>query len=128
MSLALAHFAFGAAMTTLLIVLLPSARYPRTAVLVGGGWAMLPDFHWVSPVARETLREIHRSSALTDVFWLHRTLDRLDSSDSPAVAAGFLAALVVATALAEHREYRSPAVVERAYETYLASDPDPDTE
>jgi hypothetical protein len=37
MSGALAHFAFGAAMTTLLItVLVPNIRYPRTFLLAGG--------------------------------------------------------------------------------------------
>jgi hypothetical protein len=122
MSLALTHFAFGAAMTTLLLLFLPQVRYPRTLVLGGGGWAMVPDLHWVSPVASETLREIHRTSPLMDLFWLHRTLDRLDPTDSPAVAAGFLAALVVLTLVAERRDYRAPAVVERAYRTYLNTD------
>ena len=37
MSLALAHFAFGATVTTLLVALLPGVRYPRTVVLAGGG-------------------------------------------------------------------------------------------
>lgn len=122
MSLALAHFAFGAAMTTLLLTLLPTTRYPRTVVLVGGAWAMLPDAHWVSPVARETLRRLHQTSALTDVFWFHRTLDRLDPTDDPAVAAGFLVLLVAVTLVAERRNYRSPRVLRSAYETYLDSE------
>jgi hypothetical protein len=121
-SLALAHFAFGAAMTTLLLTLLPTVGYPRTVVLAGGTWAMVPDAHWVSPVARETLRRFHQTSPLTDVFWCHRTLDRLDPTDDPVVAAGFLVLLVVVTLAAERRNYRSPRVLQSAYETYLDSD------
>ena len=124
MSLALTHFAFGAAMATLLLLLLPTVRYPRTVVLLGGAWAMLPDAHWVSPVARESLRRVHQTSPLTDVFWFHRTLDHLDPTDDPAVAAGFLALLVVVTLVAERRNYRSPRVLQSAYETYLDSEPE----
>ena len=71
MSMALAHFGFGAAMTTLVVTfLVPAAWYPRTASWQAGGWAMLPDFHWVSPVAAEQLRHVHRTSPLTDLFWV----------------------------------------------------------
>jgi hypothetical protein len=102
MSLALAHFAFGATMTTLLVaILLPGVRYPRTVVLAGGGWAMLPDLHWVSPVARQHLHRIHQSSPLTDLFWLHRSMDWVDPGDSKAVAAALVAVLLLVTAFAE---------------------------
>ena len=118
--MALAHFAFGAAMTTLVVTLLvPTVWYPRTLVLVGGGWAMVPDFHWVSPVANAQLRQIHETSLLTDLFWFHRTWDRVDPTDSKLVAAGLVALLLVATAVAERRSYHAPAVVVDTVETYL---------
>jgi hypothetical protein len=66
--MAAAHFAVGATLTTLAVTFLgPELRYPRTAVLAGGGWAMVPDVHWVSPVATARLRAFHRSP-LADLF------------------------------------------------------------
>ncbi len=116
MSPAIAHFALGAAMTTLPIAfVVPAVRYPRTLLLAGGGWAMLPDFHWVSPVFTEQLRAVHRTSPWTDLCWLHRTLDRLDPTDSKAVAAAFLAGLILRTAVAERRDYRAAKAIEAAY-------------
>lgn len=44
-----------------------------------------------------------------DLFWLHRTLDRLDPGDSKLVAAGLLAFFMLTTVVAEWREYRAPA-------------------
>ncbi len=120
MSIAIAHFALGAGVTTLAVAfLLPNVPFPRTVILAGGGWAMVPDFHWVSPVAADRLREIHQSSPLTDLFWFHRTLDALDPGDSKTVAAGFLAFFLAATALAEWRSYRVPEPVAAAYEEHL---------
>lgn len=118
MSLALAHFAFGATVTTLVVTfLVPTVWYPRTLVLLGGAWAMLPDLHQVSPVAVAPLRAFHRTP-WADLFWLHRTLDRLDPTDSATVAALLLAGFLLVTALAERRDYRAPARVVRVYETY----------
>jgi hypothetical protein len=118
MSMALAHFAFGAGMTVLVVAyLLPRVPYPRVLALLGGGWAMLPDVHWVSPVFRTQLRAAH-GSVLADVFWLHRTMDILDPTDANAVGAGMVAFLLVATALAERRQYRTARVVEGAVEQF----------
>ncbi|MFC6975771.1 hypothetical protein ACFQL1_15640 [Halomicroarcula sp. GCM10025709] len=120
MSMAIAHFAFGAAATTLVVALLvPASWYPRTLTLVGGGWAMLPDLHWISPVATEQLRELHGTSPWVDLFWFHRTLDTLDATDSTGVAAVFVALFIGATLFAEWWGYRSPARVRKAHETYL---------
>jgi hypothetical protein len=119
MSLALAHFAVGAAVTTLLVTfLVPTVRYPRTLALVGGGWAMLPDLHQVSPVAVAPLRAFH-GSPWADLFWFHRTLDRLDPTDSALLAALFVGGFLLVTAVAERRSYRAPARVVQAYETYV---------
>lgn len=107
MSLALSHFALGAALTILVVTyLIPNVPYPRVLTVVGGGWAMLPDFHWVSPVYAVELKGIH-GSVLTNVFWFHHALDTNDPTDSKAVAAVFLALLILATALAERRSYRA---------------------
>lgn len=115
MSLDIAHFAFGAAMTSLAITLLvPTVWYPRTLVMVGGGWAMLPDVHWISPVWQAELHALHGSSVWVDLFWLHRTLDRLDPGDSKLVAAGFLAFFLFATFVTEARSYRAPEPLREA--------------
>ncbi|WP_135855109.1 hypothetical protein [Halorussus salinus] len=119
MSMAIAHFAFGAAMTTLLITfLVPAVRYPRTLLLVGGGWAMLPDLHWVSPIFNQQLRTLHQTSVWMDLFWFHRTLDQADPSDSKTIAGGFLAFLILTTAIAERRSYRTPKVVKSTYDSF----------
>lgn len=123
MSMAIAHFAFGAAMTTLVITFfVPVVWYPRTVILAGGGWAMVPDFHWVSPVANRGLHRIHETSPMTDLFWFHRTLDRLDPTDSKSIAALFIAIFIVATVTAEHRSYRVPERVKAAYDVGLDAD------
>lgn len=106
MSLALAHFALGATLTTLVVTfVLPRLGYPRLLAVCGGGWAMLPDGYWLLPVFQRELYVLHHSP-VADLFWLHRQLDRLDPGDSPVVATLLLAVLVVATAVAEHRDYR----------------------
>jgi hypothetical protein len=110
--MAIAHFAFGATLTVLAVTyLVPSAPYPRVVALLGGLWAMLPDAHWVSPVFAAELRAFHASS-VADLFFLHRTLDVADPTDSRAFAAVLLGCLLVATALAERRSYRALAVAD----------------
>lgn len=82
---------------------------------------MVPDLHWVSPVARAHLYTNH-SSPLADLFWLHRTLDVLDPTDSQSVAAGMLALFIGATVLGEWRSYRAPAVVRDAVDELSLED------
>lgn len=107
MALDIAHFAFGAAVTTLGITLLArTVRYPRTVIAIGGVWAMVPDVHLISPVARASLRAFHGSVG-AEVFWLHRTLDRIDPADSKLFAAGMIAFFLVTTLLAEWHSYRT---------------------
>lgn len=118
--MALAHFAFGSALTVVVVTyLLPNVSYPRALALLGGGWAMVPDAHWVSPLFESELYALHQS-ALADAFWFHRTFDALDTTDSKAVAAGMVALLLVATVLAERRQYRALRVVRERV------DPEPD--
>lgn len=105
----IAHFAFGAAMTSLVVTfLVPTVRYPRTLVAVGGGWAMLPDVHRIAPIGAARLRELH-GSVWADACWFHRTLDQLDPSDSEEFAALLLGLFLVATLVGERRSYRAPS-------------------
>ncbi|MFB6189287.1 MAG: hypothetical protein ABEI57_05340 [Halapricum sp.] len=109
--MAIAHFAFGSALTILaLTYLVPNVPYPRVLALLGGIWAMIPDAHWISPVFESQLDALH-GSAWANVFWFHRALDRTDTTDSKTVAVAFLAVLVVATVLAERRSYRALAPI-----------------
>lgn len=120
MSLDIAHFAFGAAMTTLVVTyLVPTDWYPRTVVVAGGGWAMLPDAHHVSPVFTDQLRRLHYSSPWMDVFWFHRTLDRLDAGNSKVLAAVFLAFFIATTMAAERRDDRTASLVLAASESSI---------
>ncbi|MEF8915198.1 hypothetical protein [Natronomonas sp.] len=109
MSQGVTHFAVGATFTTLLVTfLVPNVRYPRVWVLAGGGWAMLPDAAKLH--ANPSLLALH-SSRWADIFWLHFTMDRLDSTDSVVFGAVALAALLGMTALTEYRGYRALSVV-----------------
>jgi hypothetical protein len=111
MSQGVTHFAVGATLTTLLVsFLVLNVRYPRVWVLVGGGWAMLPDA--VKLYRHPALVELH-GSRFADLFWFHYTLDRLDPSDSALVGAVSIAALIAATVIAERRGYRALATVRK---------------
>ena len=105
MSLGVTHFVVGATLTTLLVTLfVPNVTYPRVWVLVGGGWGMIPDIGKVYP--HPAVSALHRSQ-FADAFWFHRTLDVVDANDSALVGAVAIAALILATALAERRSYRA---------------------
>lgn len=121
MPLGIAHFAFGAAVTTFVVTyLVPVVWYPRTTAMVGGGWAMLPDAHNVSPVFAAELGHLHYSSPWMDLFWLHRTLDGLDAANSQAFAAITVAAFVAMTLVAERRDDRASSLVLAAYASSMA--------
>lgn len=122
MPLELAHFAFGAAVTTFVVTyLVPTVWYPRTVVVLGGGWAMLPDAHNVSPLFTEQLRQLHYASPWMDVFWFHRTLDRVDAANSNAFAVVMLAWFIGMTMVAERRDDRAASLVLAAYESSIES-------
>lgn len=105
MSMAIAHFALGATLTALLVTfVVPRTPYSRVIVVLGGVWAMVPDLHWVLPAYRAELRALS-DSIVANVFWFHPLVDAYDAGDSKALAAALIGALVVATAVAEHRNY-----------------------
>jgi membrane-bound metal-dependent hydrolase YbcI (DUF457 family) len=102
---AITHFAVGATLTTLLETLLPAeARYPAVLALVGGAWAMLPDASKL--VDSDAVYAFHYPR-WADLFWGHRTLDRIDGDDSTLLGAVAVAAFVLVTAVGERRSYRS---------------------
>lgn len=112
MSFALGHFAIGAALTVLLVyVLHPETRYSRTLMLVGGGWAMLPDINKLSPVYTVELTAFH-DSWVANLFWGHRFLDAVDAGDSAELsAAAFAVLLVVVVFLETQTVWRADEVV-----------------
>lgn len=98
MSQALAHFALGAAGTTVVVSLLQGPLpFKRTLVLLGGVWAMVPDIYWIAPTYTEPIRAIH-DTALANLFWFHRTFDVLDPHDTnigAALAVGLWISLTI---------------------------------
>lgn len=107
MSLAITHFAVGGICTAFVaLYLLPPTRYARTLVLLGGGWGMLPDVHWVAPLYAPELKALH-SSVFTNIFWFHQTLDVVDPTDSYTAAALALGAFILVVSLGDHWTYRT---------------------
>lgn len=103
--MAIAHFGFGASMTAIVVLyLLPAVRYERSIVLVGGGWGMIPDAHWVIPIFGTEIYTLHNSVA-ADIFWLHRTLDKIDTGDSRAVGALMLGLFIGVSFVVERWDY-----------------------
>lgn len=110
MSTALAHFTFGATLTTLLVTYLIPCVRPRPLILLGGVWATLPDVWRIMPLYRFEMRIFH-ASPWADVFWFHATLDRVDPMDSQRFAFAMLLIFLVVTVSAERRNHRALAVI-----------------
>jgi hypothetical protein len=93
------HFTVGVAGS--LFLLLSVDWHPRReflAMFTGGGWAMVPDGHWILrgiglDAVAAVWRSIHRSSVLMDVFWFHRLLDLNETGRPKAETAVALAVL-----------------------------------
>lgn len=98
MALAIAHFAVGATLTTLVLWFAwPGMPYSRSAALLGGAWAMIPDAGKLGPFATTEMYAFH-DSPVANVFWGHGYLDSgvADSTEVAAVAvAAFLFVSVV---------------------------------
>lgn len=115
MSLAIGHFALGAAATALVVTyLLPKLPYPRTLVLLGGAWSLLPDAAKLFSAAPRLVA--FHDSQWANAFWFHRALDRFDTADSPRTSALLVAALLLVTFVVERRNYRTHARVHEAYD------------
>lgn len=109
---ALAHFAVGMALTTIVLTILwPAVRYPRLLVICGGIWAMLPDIHWIVPGMRPW-KPLYHDHLLANVFWFHQILDtRFDPGDTDLFAVLALLFMAAVTLWAERRAYRSPSAL-----------------
>lgn len=103
MSLAITHFAFGAGMTVIVVtLLLPPVRYPRTLMVLGGVWAMVPDLNKFVPVR---LADVVHDGAWANLFWAHGFLDATDPADTTHAAVVALAFFFVASLVAEGAGY-----------------------
>lgn len=104
MSQGITHFAFGGTVTAITVALLPDVPYPRTLILVGGGWGLVPD---AVKLARHPILTAFHDSPIADAFWFHRTFDRLDVADSVGLATVSLAIFIGVTSILERRSYRT---------------------
>lgn len=101
MSLAITHFAVGASATVLVVTFfLPRIRFPRSLMVFGGLWAMIPDLNKGVPGQFGFADAIHDSS-WANVFWAHRFLDVTDPTDTTQAAVGALALFFVVSLVAE---------------------------
>lgn len=96
MSLAITHFALGAAVALIAAHAFGIDQYDSLVILVGAGWAMIPDLEKF--IEHDLLIALH-DSLVANIFVLHRSLDVADPADEPIVALGALVvfALVVVT-------------------------------
>ncbi|MFC4437786.1 MULTISPECIES: metal-dependent hydrolase [Natrialbaceae] len=108
MSRGITHFAFGSTVTAIIVALVPDVPYPRTLVLVGGAWGLVPDA--VKLVRHPILSTLHEGP-IADMFWFHRTFDRFDVADSVGLASVSLAIFIGVTSILERRSYRAPETV-----------------
>lgn len=112
MSQAITHFAIGAGITGVVVTyLIPKVIFPRTIVLLGGVWGMLPDA--VKLYDAQLFRTLH-GSGWTDVFWFHYSLDHIDSGDSTVWATLAVTLLIGLTFLFEERDYRALGTIRKA--------------
>ncbi|RDI69615.1 hypothetical protein [Halopelagius longus] len=113
MSLAITHFVVGATATMLVVIFfLPRVRFPRTLMVLGGLWAMIPDLNKVVPSELGFVDAVH-DSAWANVFWAHHFLDTVDPSDTTKAAVLALAVFFLVSLVAEgvgyHLRFSEPA-------------------
>lgn len=114
MSLAITHFAVGAACTAVLLTLLPQTPFQRSLVVLGGGWGMVPDAWRFLPASSGQYAHEFHDMPLANLFWFHNSLDRMDVADSEATGAVLLGAFLCVTVVAEYRDYSTPEPVREA--------------
>lgn len=95
------HVGFAGIVTVLLLAALGVRRARRLPlVAASGGWAVVPDLYHLAPATRAWYKPLLHDSALADVFWLHRVIDRADPGDQVAFSlAGWAALLAVVLAV-----------------------------
>ncbi|MFC7141319.1 hypothetical protein ACFQMA_15955 [Halosimplex aquaticum] len=122
MSLAIAHFAVGAACTGVALTLLPRIPFQRTLVVLGGIWAVIPDAWRFLPASAGGYAHDFHATAWANLFWFHNVLDRADVGDSHATGVVLLGGLLCVTAAAEYRDYRTPEPVREALPEAVSED------
>ena len=115
MSLAITHFAVGAACTAVLLTLfVPRVPFQRTFVVAGGVWGMVPDAWRFLPSTAGTYAHEFHTLPLANVFWFHNALDRTDVGDSTLLGGVLVAGLLAVTAFGDYRDYRTPERIREA--------------
>ena len=91
------HVGFAGIVTVLLLGALGVRRLHRWVLTAGsGGWAVVPDLYHLAPSTRGWYKPLLHDSALADLFWLHRVIDRANPGDQVAYSlVGWAACLVV---------------------------------
>lgn len=91
------HVGFAVVVTALVLSRTDLRRRTRWGVLVASGaWAVFPDLHNFVPVIKPWFRPMFHQSMLTNVFWLHRFIDRVDPGDEVVFSfVGWVVALAV---------------------------------
>jgi hypothetical protein len=99
------HVGFAGVVTVLAVLAIaPGYRYRWHLLAASAGWAILPDFHHVlvfTPRLQRHWKAVLHDSALADLFWLHRVIDRLDPGDRVEYSVAMWALLVVVVVGAE---------------------------
>lgn len=96
MSLAITHFATGAALALLISHWASIEDHDALVMVLGGIWAMVPDLEKIH--ADGVLSALH-DSVLANVFAFHRALDVGDPGDSITMGIKAVAVLLVAVAI-----------------------------
>ena len=116
MALDITHFAVGVGATALVVTfLVPQVSYPRTWVVLGGIWALIPRFAVELSVASGRLAPLFDSRP-ADLFWFYHTISRLSLEtdigmrEQDVVGATALVFMAGAIALAEYLSYQHSAV------------------
>lgn len=93
------HFALGLLVAVLFVIPLVDSLNESTVLVVSGLWALVPDIgHFITE-----LSFLH-DSLWANVFWLHPTLDAIETAHPYAEATVVLSTLTFAVALVERRK------------------------
>ena len=104
MSVALAHFLFGATIALWAMTYEPDEHDNDGLwwAYVGGIWAMIPDLSHFLPI----LDPLHNNVVASSLFALHGLLDVADPKDSIYVAAIMVALFGISVLLTRHHDLR----------------------
>lgn len=107
MSQALTHAAIGGTVSLVVILAIDRGiRHPRVWTVVGMAWGLVPD---LGSLTHLPLFPSLETTPWADIFWAHRTLDRLDPKDSMLFGVATAVVFLVVLAIAERDGYRRSA-------------------